>query len=96
MERLPCDPEIVGTERCALYRKIGKCFIDVHHLYHPRKDYKTPVEKQFRELDENKVEMCRDWHNADHAVFAAPTKPVLEAMQATIEKKHNRGDVPLT
>lgn len=86
MERVPCDPTVVNTERCAVYRKIGKCFMDIHHLYHPRRDYKTKDEKEFRELDENKVNMCRDFHNMDHAVFPPPDKPDAEFIADAIKR----------
>lgn len=86
MERLPCNPELP----CPLRDTEKGCFEDVHHLYFPRKAYRKPVERAFRELDENKVKMCREWHNTDHAVFEAPDKPDLEIMKMAIEEERNR------
>lgn len=90
MERIPCDPEFFQTERCELFRKIGKCFMDVHHLCHPRKDYKKPVEREFRNLEENKVYTCRNLHQIEHSVFEPPEKPDLEIMRLAILEEKNR------
>lgn len=90
MERVPCDPEFRNTDKCELYRKIGKCFLDIHHLYHPRSDYKKPVDREFRNLDENKVRMCRNLHNIEHSVFEPPTKPDREIMKLAIEEDRNK------
>ena len=91
MEKIPCDPEFRGTERCELFRKIGKCFMDVHHLYHPRRDYKKEVAREFRNLDENKRFMCRNLHNLEHAIFEPPEKPDTKTMrQAIADEKEKR------
>lgn len=86
MEKLPCS----NQENCRLKDTKMGCFEDVHHLYFPRRDYTTPEEREFRNLSENKVEMCREWHNTDHAVFEAPSKPDLEFMQLAILEARNR------
>jgi hypothetical protein len=90
MEQVPCDPQMRDTPSCALYRKIGRCFMDVHHLYYPRRDYTTPTEKRFRELEENKVHICRDLHDTEHAVFEIPEKPDVEIMQMAVTEERNR------
>lgn len=64
--------------------------MDVHHLYHPRRDYKAPVDREFRNLDENKVYICRDMHDTEHAVFEPPTKPDREIMLMAITEERNR------
>jgi hypothetical protein len=80
MEKLPCSSQ----DTCPLRDTQMGCFEDVHHLYFPRADYKKPIEREFRELKENKVIMCREWHNTDHAVFEAPAKPDLVVMKAAV------------
>lgn len=86
MERLPCDP----NTPCPLRDTDRGCFEDVHHLYFPRKVFRTAIERAFRELDENKVKMCRNWHNTDHAVFEAPDKPDVEIMRMAIAEERNK------
>lgn len=86
MEKLPCS----NQDSCPLRDTEKGCFEDVHHLYFPRRDYRKPIERAFRELDENKVVMCREWHNTDHAVFEAPDKPDLEIMKMAIAEEKNK------
>jgi len=86
MEKLPCS----NQENCRLRDTQKGCFEDVHHLYFPRADYKKPIERAFRELPENKVVMCREWHNTDHAVFEPLEKPDLEIMKMAVSEEHNR------
>lgn len=59
------------------------CFSDTHHIFYPRRDYRTPVEKAFRLLPENKVELCRVEHEEIHAALA-PEKPPREVMLGAI------------
>lgn len=73
MENVPCQPD----EGCRYY---PDCFEDVDHLYWPRRNYKTQVEKQFRELDENKTLVCRALHEERHATERPPQKPPREVM----------------
>lgn len=79
MERFPCDPE----RECRLRETIG-CFEDVHHKKWPRRDYRTPVEKEYRELEDNKELSCRDRHNEIHATQRPPEKPSREEMLASV------------
>jgi hypothetical protein len=64
--------------------------MDVHHLYHPRRAYKKEVDREFRNLDENKVYICRNLHNIEHAVFEPPEKPDRELMGMAIEEARNK------
>lgn len=88
MERVAC--QFAGTEACHVFRKNGACFEDVHHLFYPKSEYQEPIEKRFRELDENKVRMCRDLHNTEHHVFEIPGKPDLEIMRLAVSEVRNR------
>lgn len=76
MEPVPCTP----TEECRYY----PCFTDTHHLYYPRRRYKTQVEREFRNLPENKVEMCRAAHTELHATEQIPKKPGRDEMLQAI------------
>lgn len=79
-----CTPE--QQERCPLYQH----FQDTHHLAYPRSDYRTGVEKRWRELDFNKVSICRGLHNAIHESGYLPEKPTREEMLTEIWTK----DIP--
>lgn len=55
------------------------CYADVHHYQFPKRDYVTPIERAFREMPENKEQMCRWDHDLEH-FEASPRKPSLEQM----------------
>lgn len=79
MERLPCDPD----RECKLRETIG-CFEDVHHKQWPRRAYRSIIEKAFRELEENKVRICRDEHNERHATESPPDMPSHQYMRQRV------------
>lgn len=60
------------------------CFSDIHHTKYPRRDYRTPLEREFRELPENKVRMCRAEHDELHASEFPPPKPSREVMLGAV------------
>lgn len=60
------------------------CFSDQHHLYWPRTEYTTVVERLFRELPENKEQECRWEHEQNHFNSEPPIKPPREDMEAAI------------
>jgi hypothetical protein len=82
--RRPCPFE---SEGCPLSNTVDGCFVDTHHKQYPRSAYRTPTERRFRELDENKVDLCRAVHNEIHATEPAPIKPSLEVMQFAIQQE---------
>lgn len=86
MERIPCQNQDV----CRLRDMPRGCFEDVHHLYYPRRDYTTSIEKRFRQLDENKVLICRALHDDEHALWEVPEKPDLELMKMAVTEERNR------
>jgi hypothetical protein len=90
MERIPC----ANQDSCHLRDTSRGCFEDVHHLFYPRKDYRTSTERQFRELDENKVRVCRAVHDNEHALWLIPDKPDLEIMRMAITEERNRRLTP--
>lgn len=69
MARGKCSPE--QREHCPLMQH----FSDEHHLFFPKRDYQTRVERDFRELPENKAQLCRYEHNQIHATGVIPEKP---------------------
>lgn len=80
MEHRPCNP----TEDCPLWDSRRGCREDVHHEFWPRQRY-NGVAKVFRELDENKVVMCRAEHEEIHA-HRPPEVPSLEVMHEAINQ----------
>lgn len=68
-------------------RKLG-CHVIKHHLYWPESDYTEPLEREFRELDVNRVEMCKqDEENVHRAFPNGPPKPTLEVMNHIVERE---------
>lgn len=65
------------------------CFEDVHHLYHPRSAYKTPLEKEFRRLGCNTMRLCRAKHDDIHAGSIVPAKPTRDEMLTVIERERD-------
>jgi len=54
--------------------------VDKHHLYYPRRAYKTRIEKRFRNMAVNVVEMCVNEHRTLHDEEEPPVKPSREEM----------------
>lgn len=57
----------------------------VHHLYWPKRDYRSDLERRFRALPWHKVEMPVEAHELLHRLAAPPRKPSLEEMLAVVE-----------
>ena len=66
------------------YAELGGCFSDTHHLFYPRRDYRRPTERDFRELPENKEQLCRAEHDERHATELPPEKPSRVEMLGAI------------
>lgn len=88
MEKKPCQNR--NNESCRVFKSNGYCFEDVHHLYYPRAYYSNGVAQRFRELDENKVEICRAEHQDIHATERPPLRPSIEFMKEAIRKAWER------
>lgn len=73
MEKVPCEQ----NDACKYY---PNCYEDTHHLLYPSADYTTPLERLYRSLDDNKVEMCRQQHDELHRTQQPPEKPTREEM----------------
>lgn len=78
MERVACDP----SPECKYFNR--GCYEDVDHIYWPANQYTDPIERVFRELPENKREICRQKHEERHATEEPPQKPSLEVMEHAI------------
>lgn len=79
MEEFAC-PE---NPECKYY---PTCYADTHHFYWPKRKYKGGVERQFRELPENKAEICREFHDNIYATEAPPLKPTRSEMLQVISE----------
>ncbi len=79
MSRIPCRNENPG---CPYYE--SGCYEDIHHTYYPRCQYKSGVDKEFRELPQNKQYLCRQEHDELHATQLPPIKPSHTEMLAAL------------
>lgn len=79
-ERYSCSQEIP----CRL-RADGLCREDIHHEAYPRTDYRTTLEKKFRNYVLNKVLICRALHDDEHAQHIPPVKPSVASMKRSLE-----------
>lgn len=80
IERYPCSPEIPCK-----YREEGRCFEDIHHEAYPKSEYRTALEKKFRNHVMNKVLICRALHDDGHAQNLPPKKASPAEMRSLIE-----------
>lgn len=67
--------------------KYGNCFDTTHHLYWPKKNYRSGVAKQFRELACNKETLCRCDHDELHRTTRPPERPTQIEMIYTIQQE---------
>ena len=70
-----------ANETC---RYAPDCYSDEHHAYWPKRRYKSQVEKEFRNLPENREMMCRAEHDELHATERPPLKPSRQEMLQAI------------
>lgn len=77
MERVPCPPDICGTERCPVFVTEGHCYEDIHHKQWPRRVIRKmgTLAMAWREMDVNKERRCRASHNELHATTPPPLLP---------------------
>ena len=62
---------------------------NTHHLFWPSSQYKTPLERKFRELDCMKVEIDLHAHELYNKLNAWPPKPTTEQMEFAIARHEN-------
>lgn len=87
MEREPCPPDM--QNHCPVFYQEGECYEDRHHKYWPAPDYRTRNERAFRELEVNKIMVCRWLHNTIHALALPPEKPEVSFMNKAIKEENN-------
>lgn len=79
MSMHPCPNKHEG---CPLYNSASGCYADLHHQYWPKSEYRTDLEKRFRNAF---VElMCRSEHNEIHH-HRKPEKPSVYEMRQILE-----------
>jgi hypothetical protein len=66
--------------------------MDTDHVYFPRRNYRTSVERRFRELEDNKREICMALHAERHALITErvdplPEKPTREQMNQAVNQR---------
>jgi len=54
--------------------------LECHHIYYPRRDYKTKTQKKFRELRCNKIYLDHETHVQIHRQRRASEMPTREQM----------------
>lgn len=63
---------------------------DRHHIWFPRREYTTPLERRFRQLPCNIIRMDAQAHKLLHLNMQPPRKPARDDMLTAIER-HDRG-----
>lgn len=79
----PCPNEHEG---CRFYETDLGCVANTHHHYWPKFKYTTAVERSFRELPENKEQMCMEEHRELHETTPPPKKPSRDFMLNALQK----------
>lgn len=69
-----CTPEEKAV--CPLFQH----FTDQHHLAFPKPRYATTIERHWRGLPDNKIDVCRAVHDAVHYSGYVPEKPARQEM----------------
>lgn len=64
-----------------------------HHLFYPRNEYTTPLERRFRNHPDNRVSLPWCEHKARHALEKPPTKPSIQKMSAFLVKRDIKLDI---
>lgn len=85
-----------NKEGCPIAELKGGCFSDTDHIYWPASDYTSTLERTFRELPENKQQLCRWEHVERHATEEPPIKPSQEVMNHAVEQAHAIGEIVLS
>lgn len=78
------------------YMERGGCFSDEHHLYFPRVDYRDIMGSEFRNLPENKEQICRWEHEERHATQDPPERPPREVMLGALATALSEGRIYLS
>ena len=79
MVYFPC-PTTNGTPECPYSEREKGCHEVDAHLFYPAYEYKTDIERVFRNLPENRELRCRRFEEISHRVETPPEKPPREHM----------------
>jgi hypothetical protein len=74
-----------ASPECKYFKSKHGCRTNIDHYYWPARDYTTPIEKEFRELPENKDEKCMAEHDERHRTERPPQKPSRDEMLLAIQ-----------
>lgn len=78
----PCETACEAQGIC----RYPQPFQDQHHIFFEKNKYQTPIEKRFRNLAENIIEICRCKHDEIHGMVEEPEKPSRSHMVEKIEE----------
>lgn len=73
-----------ASPECKYFESKHGCRTNIHHLYWPKRDYTTPIQREFRELPENKESLCMAEHDDKHRFESPPTMPSRDEMLVAI------------
>lgn len=90
MSFTPCEK---ANEACRFYDTELGCVSNTHHRFYPKKRYTSPIEREFRNLPENKEQLCMAEHRELHATEQPPAKPSREVMLQAIAAHMVAGEV---
>ena len=82
-----------ANEACRFYETEQGCVANTDHYYWPKKRYTSAIERQFRNLPENKEQRCLAEHLERHATEQPPAKPSREQMIQAIASHMVQGEV---
>lgn len=86
MERLPYPKKFgipilpAGIAECYETCRFGEPVTDTHHLHWPKANFRTPIERGYREAGQMVVDACRCKHEDLHATYHPPRKPNRQTM----------------
>ena len=77
----PSDPDCYPPEEC----RQDYPYHDRHHIFYERNQYQTRIERDFRNLGENIIRICRCKHTEIHNNLEPPEKPPTDYMVEQLE-----------
>ena len=88
---LPVIPESISLDCNPAKCRYNKPHKDRQHVMHPANEYRTPIEREYRNLGCFVITMCRCQHeNWDRGI--APPKHVSDDLMRQIIKEYKQGD----
>lgn len=88
---LPLIPESINLECDPAKCRLSRPYKDRQHVMHPANEYRTPLEREFRNLGCFVITMCRCQHeNWDRGID--PPKHVSNELMKQVIKEYKQGD----